>query len=90
VHEIRLEKILPPDSVTAPLTCLAGKGACPPEDCGGAWSYAALKQTLADPADDEHKEMLEWLGLDKGSDFHPAAFSADKVNTRLLDLLPED
>jgi len=30
-HEIRLEKILPADSVTAPLTCLTGKGACPPE-----------------------------------------------------------
>jgi hypothetical protein len=90
VHEIRLEKILPGDSVAAPLTCLTGKGACPPEDCGGAWRYAALKQTLADPADPEHKEMLEWLGLDKGSDFDPAAFSAAKVNPRLHGLLSED
>jgi hypothetical protein len=90
VHEIRLEKILPGDSVTTPLTCLTGKGACPPEDCGGAWRYAALKETLADPADDEHKEMLEWLGLNKGSDFDPAAFSVDKVNTRLHDLLSGD
>jgi hypothetical protein len=90
VHEIRLEKVLPADSVTAALTCLTGKGACPPEDCGGAWRYAALKETLANPADPEHKEMLEWLGLDKGSDFDPAAFSADKVNTRLLELLSED
>jgi hypothetical protein len=90
VHEIRLEKILPADSVTAPLTCLTGKGACPPEDCGGAWRYAALKETLATPADPEHKEMLEWLGLAKGSDFDPAEFSADKVNTRLLDLLSKD
>jgi hypothetical protein len=76
--------------VAAPLTCLTGKGACPPEDCGGAWRYAALKQTLADPADPEHKEMLEWLGLDKGSDFDPAAFSAAKVNPRLHGLLSED
>ncbi len=90
VHEIRLEKILPADSVTAPLTCLTGKGACPPEDCGGAWRYSALKGILANPADPEHKEMLEWLGLGKGSDFDPAAFSADKVNIRLLDLLSED
>jgi hypothetical protein len=87
VHEIRLEKVLPAGTATAPLTCLAGKGACPPEDCGGAWRYAALKQSLADPADDEHKEMLGWLGLDKGSDFDPAAFSVERVNARLLDLL---
>jgi len=30
---------------------LTGKGACPPEDCGGRWGYAELKEAHGcDPA----------------------------------------
>jgi Plasmid pRiA4b ORF-3-like protein len=36
--------------------------ACPPEDCGGVWGYEHLREVLADPADEEHEEMLQWLG----------------------------
>jgi hypothetical protein len=82
-HDIVLEKILPADPGTAYPVCLAGKGACPPEDCGGAWGSSDLKATLADPSDDEHEAMLEWLGLDDASEFDPAAFSPDAVNARL-------
>lgn len=67
---------------TYPL-CVAGKGACPPEDCGGAWRYAWLKEVLADPSDEEHQDMLEWLGLDAGEDFDPKEFSVADVNSRL-------
>jgi hypothetical protein len=73
-HEIRLEKVLPPDADlhgSAVPVCLAGKGACPPEDCGGVWGYASLKETIADPSDEEHEERLEWLGLEDPSDFGP-------------------
>jgi hypothetical protein len=82
-HDIRLEQTLPADSVGSYPVCLAGKGACPPEDCGGPWGYADLKDTLADPDDDEHDDMLEWLGLDSASDFDPAEFSLEEVNFRL-------
>jgi hypothetical protein len=85
-HDIKLEKVLPPDAAThatAVPVCLAGKGACPPEDCGGPWGYANLKETLSDPSDEEHEEMLEWLGLEDPSDFDPAAFDLDSVNARL-------
>ena len=85
-HDIRLEKVLPPDAdppATAVPVCLAGKGACPPEDCGGAWGYAELKETIADPSDEEHEGMLEWLGLEDPSDFDPAAFDLASVNARL-------
>jgi hypothetical protein len=85
-HDIRLEKVLPPDAVlhaTAVPVCLAGKGACPPEDCGGPWGYAALKETVADPSDEGHEEMLEWLGLEDPSDFDPTAFDLASVNARL-------
>lgn len=53
-HDIKLEKVLPPDAgprATAVPVCLAGKGACPREDRGGACAYADLKATIADPSE---------------------------------------
>ena len=85
-HGIVLEKVLPPDPVVG-LSCLAGKGACPPEDCGGAWGYANLKEALADPGHEEHEDLLDWLGLDSAADFDPAQFGLDEVNASLSQLL---
>ena len=85
-HDIVLEKVLPPDPVPR-LSCLAGKGACPPEDCGGAWGYARLKETLADPDHEDHESLLQWLGLDEAADFDPAWFRLDEVNAQLGQLL---
>lgn len=81
-HDIVLEKVLPPHPA-ASLSCLAGKGACPPEDCGGVWGYASLKEALADPDHQEHEDLLDWLGLDSAADFDPADFRLDEVNARL-------
>jgi hypothetical protein len=85
-HDIVLEKILPPDPV-AGLSCLAGKGACPPEDCGGSWGYDSLKEVLADLDHEEHEELLDWLGLGSAADFDPAQFRLDEVNARLSQLI---
>jgi hypothetical protein len=85
-HDIVLEKILPAVPA-ADVSCLAGKGACPPEDCGGAWGYASLKEVLADPDHEEHEDLLDWLGLDAAADFDPARFSLDEVNAGLSRLL---
>ena len=63
-HDIKLEKVLPPDPGAVVPACLAGKGACPPEDCGGASGFADLKEAIIDPAHDEHAELLDWLGID--------------------------
>lgn len=82
-HDVILEKILPADAGVSGSVCTAGKGACPPEDCGGVWAYQELKATLADPDADEHDAMLEWLGLASGDDFDPHEFSTDKANRRL-------
>jgi len=82
-HDIVLEEVRRAVPGEAYPRCLAGKGACPPEDCGGPWGYADLKETLADPAHEDHEEMLEWLGLDEGADFDPKEFSLDEVNMRL-------
>jgi hypothetical protein len=50
-HDIVLEKVMEPDANDGRPMLLTGKGACPPEDCGGPWGYAELKDTgSVDPA----------------------------------------
>ena len=84
-HNILLEEILPDTALKA--SCLAGKGACPPEDCGGAWGYERLKEILKDPNHKEHKEMKEWIGIEDVKDrFHPEAFDLEYVNNVLSEL----
>jgi hypothetical protein len=85
-HDIVLEESRPTVPGEAYPSCVAGKGACPPEDCGGAWGYAGLKEVLADPTHEDHQDMLEWLGLDAGEDFDSKEFSAAEVNARLRPL----
>jgi hypothetical protein len=82
-HEILLEKVHGAHPEQLYPTCVMGKGACPPEDCGSVSGYARLRQVLADPSDEEHATMLEWLELDSGSDFDAAAFEVDAVNDLL-------
>lgn len=78
-HQILVEKILPPEPGGQYPVCLAGKRACPPEDCGGIWGYDELLETIRDPLHEEYESMMEWLG---GS-FDPEEFDDDLVN-RLL------
>lgn len=68
----------PKEGVKYPV-CLSGERACPPEDCGGPWSYEEFLEAILDPDDSEHEKILEWVG----SNFDPEAFDAQKVN-RLL------
>ena len=58
---------------------MAGKGACPPEDCGGPWGYAELKIILDDPKHHEHYGMKEWLGLTKKQKWDAEAFDLDET-----------
>lgn len=81
-HQIELEEIHTNYHGQLP-SCLNGKGCCPPEDCGGAGGYEHLKQVLANPKDREHKSLLDWLGLDKGSDWDANEFDMDDVNEML-------
>lgn len=82
-HDIVLEKTRTAVPGEACPSCVAGKGACPPEDCGGAWGYAVLKEVVADSSHEDHNNVLEWLGLDAGEDFDPKDFSVEDVNARL-------
>jgi hypothetical protein len=82
-HDVVVEKLLAAEPGMGYPVCVAGAGACPPEDCGGVWGYAHLREILADPADEEHDDMLAWLGLEKGADFDPHRFDVDKANRAL-------
>jgi hypothetical protein len=55
--------------------CIAGKRACPPEDCGGVFGYEDLLKVLSDPEHEEYEDRIEWLG---GS-FDPEAFDTADV-----------
>jgi hypothetical protein len=82
-HEIVVEKILPPAAGARHAVCLAGKRACPPEDCGGPWGYQDLLKALRDPHHRRHEDLTEWVG---GS-FDSEAFSLDEINDRLKEIL---
>ena len=43
-HDIVLEKVLELDAGDRRPVLLTGKSACPPEDCGGRWGFAELKE----------------------------------------------
>jgi len=78
-HAIVLEKQLPADPDARHPTCIDGKLACPPEDCGGIPGFYDLLDALDDPNHERHEELSDWIG----EDFDPQAFSADLVNRGL-------
>lgn len=78
-HDVVVEKTTAAEPGVAYPVCVSGRRACPPEDCGGVWGYAHLREVLADRAHPEHDEMVEWVG---GS-FDPDAFDIDDLNAML-------
>lgn len=78
-HAVLFEKKLLPDLTTVYPKCLAGKGACPPENCGGVWGYDDLKKNIKNPKHPEHGEILEWLCIEDQSEFDSLAFNPDEV-----------
>jgi hypothetical protein len=87
-HEIVVEQLLAAKPGGRYPICLAGARACPPEDCGGVHGYAELLDTLADPTHSEHQHLLEWLGIEKGTDVDPAHFDSTDANRRLDTVIP--
>jgi hypothetical protein len=85
-HDVLIEDVTAPEAGTAYPRCLTGRRACPPEDCGGIWGYDYLVEILADSRHEEHKDRLEWLGLDSADQFDPAAFDAAQVSSALSPL----
>ncbi len=78
-HDLEIEKILPAEPGAHYPVCLDGQRACPPEDCGGPPGYANMLEAFYDLKNEEHEEIVEWMG----DDFDAEAFDVDAVN-RLL------
>lgn len=68
--------------------CIAGKGACPPENCGGIWGYENLKMVLLNaPRSKDAKMYREWLGLGRGKKFDPSMFDLDEANRQIMTMI---
>lgn len=78
-HQLLVEKVTVPEPGASYPRCVAGKRACPPEDCGGVWGYANFLEAVRDPEHPEHEETLEWAG----GEFDPEAFDLEEVNREL-------
>ena len=74
-HSIKLEKILPRETGVAYPRCIDGRGACPPEDCGGADGYQELLEAFNSSDPKQHQEAVMWLG----EDFAPDDFDPNDV-----------
>jgi len=77
-HEILVEKIEAAATPPPPPRCVAGKRACPPEDCGGPPGYGQILRALQQGSAAGDPELLEWVG-----DYDPEEFDAAVVD-RLL------
>ena len=73
-HTLEFEDLLPDDGGPYP-RCVAGAGACPPEDVGGTHGYAEFLKVIRNPRHAEHKAMLQWVG----GRVDPHAFTPDSV-----------
>jgi hypothetical protein len=78
-HLVTVEKTVDADSAAKYPRCTAGKRACPPEDCGGPWSYDDFLQAINDPKHEDHEHLLEWVG----GEFDPEEFDLNEVNKKL-------
>lgn len=55
--------------------CIGGELACPPEDCGGPYSYEGFVDALTNKKHPEHRETKQWAG-----EFQPELFSLQQAN----------
>lgn len=82
IHDITLEATSEEKRKTA--LCIAGKGQCPPEDCGGPYGYEEIKEVLQTSPDSKKvAEAKEQLGLDDNETWDVAAFDLEDANAAL-------
>lgn len=87
IHEVWVKGIreYAPDE-TPSIVLLKGKGACPPEDCGGVWGYEELLRIHAKKRKTwEDKERLAWYLMDSKF-FDPESYDVEAYQEMLNDL----
>lgn len=78
-HTVAIEKTQPAIDGEAYPLCVAGKRACPPEDCGAPWGYQHLLEVLADPDHPDYADQKECVD----EDFTPDHFDTVAANAVL-------
>jgi hypothetical protein len=98
IHDIRLERVLPTDPKMTYPTCVAGKCAAPPEDCGGPYVFMSNRARYCDIGSGESREDLnDWVDTNDLDDeeleilgrYHPDRFDRRAINRALAQLSAE-
>jgi hypothetical protein len=84
-HEVLFEGVVQADPKAKYPLCLEGARACPPEDCGGIWSYPDFVEAIENPDHERHEELLEWIG----GRFDPEEFDPLKATKAMKKGLPD-
>lgn len=80
LHRIIIEPVTRSRVPGTGVLCLAGEGACPPEDVGGPPGYVQFLAALADPSHSEHKAYVDRVG----GVWDIKAFDLNRVNLELM------
>jgi hypothetical protein len=75
-HALVVEACTAAQDGTVYPTCVAGEGACPPEDCGGSPGFAEFKAVLTGPLSAERDALRQWAG----GDYDPGRFDLPAAN----------
>lgn len=79
-HLIQVEEEVRADQPQSRPVCLAGEGACPPENVGGIPGYEHFLSVMSDPTTLEYEDFCSWLGVRA---FDPGFFDLQQANLRL-------
>lgn len=84
-HNVLVEAIEPAATDVLYPRCLAGKRACPLEDCGGPPGYADILTVIADPSNPANADLRDFVPLDYDSEhFDVAETDVDMRSERPL------
>ncbi len=78
-HKVTVEQIIAKGQSATPPYCIAGEGACPPEDSGGIWGYAEWLDAMEDDLHPQHEKAVKQLGRN----FDPYTFDVLVANQKL-------
>ncbi|MFA6930277.1 MAG: plasmid pRiA4b ORF-3 family protein [Lentisphaeria bacterium] len=83
MHTIRVQTVKDDFEPDRMFYCVDGKGACPPEDCGGGWGFQEMLETISNPDSEDFAEMREWAEIEDDEEVShrwPGKFPIAKVN----------
>lgn len=79
-HDLQVESVDRADPSLSYPRCVAGRRACPPEDCGGPMGFDELMGAMSDKDHPEHGMYRDWMEQIGETDYDPAHFDRDEIN----------